>query len=64
MQSWTADIRTPWCFSFSNDAAEPMKFSTKSGTFLTILTEHKAAYKVARASNQQDFPRISKANQK
>lgn len=43
MQSWTADIRTPWCFSFSNAAAALMKFSAKSGTFRTILIEHKAA---------------------
>jgi hypothetical protein len=41
-----------------------MKFSARSGTFLTILIEHKAAYKVARASNQQHFPHISKDNQK
>lgn len=48
VQSWTPAIRTPWCFSLSKDAAGPIKFSAKSGTFLIILMEHKAAFHVSK----------------
>lgn len=44
VQSWTPVNKTPWCFSFSKEAAGLIKFSARSGTFFIILIEHSAAY--------------------
>lgn len=42
----TAQSSTPWFLSFSSDLALEVKFSSRSGTFLTILIAQIAAFRL------------------